>query len=83
VQVEKKKEEREELIEAIKKLWDEDKRSAADGYKLLPEKYLYSIRKMLAYQNQREKAVGTAKKREGKDRRIEKLRQRQKAYESK
>jgi hypothetical protein len=34
-----------------------------DGYKLPLEKYLCSIRKMLAYKNQREKAVDTAKKR--------------------
>ena len=34
VQVEKKKEEREELIKVVKKLWEEDKRSVTEGFKL-------------------------------------------------
>jgi hypothetical protein len=72
--------EREELIEAVKKLWEEDKRSVSDGYKLPLEKYLHSIRKMLTLKNQQEKAVDSAKKREDEARRIEEPRQRQKAY---
>jgi hypothetical protein len=47
VQVEKKKEEREELIEVVKKLWGEDKRSVTEGFKLPLEKYLHSMRKTL------------------------------------
>ena len=81
VQVEKKKEEREELIKVVKKLWEEDKRSVTEGFKLPLEKYLHSMRKMLSYKNQREKAINTAKKREDDARRIEELRQRQIAHE--
>jgi hypothetical protein len=55
---------------------------SSDRYKLPLEKYLRSIRKNLAYKNQREKAVDTVKKRENDARRIEELRQRQIAYES-
>jgi hypothetical protein len=75
VHVEKQKEEREELIKAVKKLWEEDKRSVT-------EKYLHSMRKMLSYKNQREKAIDTAKKREDDARRIKEVRQRQISYES-
>jgi hypothetical protein len=32
--VEKQKEEREELIKVVKKLWGEDKRSVTEGFKL-------------------------------------------------
>jgi hypothetical protein len=74
VHVEKQKEEREELIKAVKKLWEEDKRSVTDGLKLPLEKYLHSMRKMLSYKNQREKAVDTAKKRGDGARRIEEVR---------
>ena len=81
--VEKQKEEREELIARVKKLQEEDKRSVTDGYKLPLEKYLCGIRKMLAYKNQRKKAVDTAKKRKDESRCPEELRQRQAAYESK
>jgi hypothetical protein len=56
--VEKQKEERGVLIKVVKNLWlwEGDKRSVTDGYQLPLEKYLHSIRKMLAYKNQREKA---------------------------
>jgi hypothetical protein len=83
--VEKQKEERKELIEAVKKLWRKisGQQSVTDGYELPLEKYLHSIRKILAYKNQREKAVDTAKKREDASRRVEELRQRQTAYENK
>jgi hypothetical protein len=32
--VEKQKEEREELIKAVKKLWEEDKRSVTEGFNI-------------------------------------------------
>jgi hypothetical protein len=57
--VEKQKEEREELTKVVKKLWEEDKRSVTEGFKLPLEKYLHSMRKMLSYKNQREKAITT------------------------
>jgi hypothetical protein len=41
--VEKQKEEREELIEAVKKLWEENKRSVTDGYKLPLDKYIFIV----------------------------------------
>jgi hypothetical protein len=80
--VEKQKEEREELTKVVKKLWEEDKRSMTDGFKLPLENYLHSMRKILSYKNQREKARDTAKKREDDARRIEEVRQRQIAHES-
>ena len=39
MQVEKQKEETEELIKVMKKLWEEDKRSVTEGFKLPLEKY--------------------------------------------
>jgi hypothetical protein len=60
--VEKQKVEGDEVIKIVEKLWGEDKRSVTDGFKLLLEKYLHSIRKMLAYKNQRKKAVDTTAK---------------------
>jgi hypothetical protein len=64
-------------------LWEEDKRSVTEGFKLPLEKYLHSMRRMLSYKNQREKAITTAKRREDDARRIEEVRQRQIAYERK
>jgi hypothetical protein len=46
VSEEKQKDERGELIKAVKRLWEGDKRSVADGLKLPLEKYLHSMRKM-------------------------------------
>jgi hypothetical protein len=83
VHVEKQKEEREELIKVVKKLLGEDTRSVTEGVKLPLEKYLHSMRKMLSYKNQREKAIDTARKREDDARRIEEVRQRRIAYENK
>ena len=78
----RRRKKREELIKVVKELWGEDKRSVTEGFKLPLEKYLHSMRKMLSYKNQREKAIDTAKKREDGARRIEELRQRQIAHEN-
>ena len=36
-----------ELIKVVKKLWEEDKRSVTEGFKLPLEKYLHSMRNVI------------------------------------
>ena len=81
--VEKQKEDREELIKAVRGLWDEDRRSVTEGYKRPLAHYLSSRRNMLTYKNSRERAADTARKRKDVARRMDELRERRVQYERK
>jgi hypothetical protein len=67
--VEKQKGGREELIKVVDMLWEEDKRSATEGFKRPIEIHLSSKWKIMVYKNLREKVADRAKKREGEARR--------------
>jgi hypothetical protein len=47
--VEQQQAAREELIHAVRELWDKDRRSVIDGYKQPQEYYLVNRRRMLAH----------------------------------
>ena len=81
--MEKQEEDIEELIKAVRGLWDEDRRSVTEGYKRPLEHYLSSRRNMLTYKNSRERAADAARKRKDVARRMDELRERRVQYERK